>query len=709
MVVAPGTRIVGRVEWISDTGRAGVVPAYNDFGAGWLVADPNDYPTRGQITWRKQNWSVDRGLVVLFEAAENRGEDLIEAKAPQYLCPVVHYPDFTYDEALERLIAGRFPAGPEVSAGKDIYVWCKGDLLLGPLTPKIDGDTYLVPSDSVRFEQVAYRENENAIFRFPGDLAFCAPTSPITGYFDCRPDADILRTAVRDAVGVSDKSTLGTPEFLATRALMQKAADSLRDGDSIADRQYKYDRIHRALKICGDSEEVRRHAAELSALLFEDPAVRNDLERRKAEHLADAFVAAKDEVLAKLKDEQGRLERMREESVALANEKVEHAAELDRLRSELESTETAVSGQLADLEHTVTERVTDLVDDASGLLAESVLLRALGVGASTQAPAIPAAAAPLLAWSPGWRTSPVIEARPLNESLVSVGRESGIDHSVLQRIHAAVVAELLPVLTGNGATAALTAYATAVCAGRIAALPVAHDFLHPVDLLGVRAADPRATRMHAGLLSGVSDAVREGGTALLVLEAFNRAPTESYLMPWLQVPDRGIAVPMTAQQILGSERIVPHPSLLVAATAAAGRTTAPVSPDLWGFAVAIDVPRRSCGKVNVDTRTSSPEGAFGAKAAVESLEDAVAGYWPIDDGVLDTARRFASALDLVGESDRIPTALAECILVPALSTSMGGHDLELAVNAVLDWSRTSDPKERRRLYSLAQRFHSRFA
>ncbi|WP_424807729.1 hypothetical protein [Rhodococcus sp. 27YEA15] len=488
---------------------------------------------------------------------------------------------------------------------------------------------------------------------------------------------------------------------------MQKAADSLREGDDIGDRQYKYDRMVRALKICRDSDEVRRHSAELSSLLLADPAVGKDLDRRKTEHLAGAFAEAKDEVQAKLKDEQGQLDRMREENLALAHDNAWHVAELDRLRSELKSTQASAYRQLAALENTVSDRVTDLVADASDLLAESVLLRALGVGASTQAPAIPAATSPLLAWSPGWRTTPVTEARPQDESFVSVGRESGIDHTVLQRIHAAVVAELIPVLTGNGATAALSAYAAAVCGGRIAALPVAHDFLHPVDLLGVRAADPRITRMHAGLLSGVSDAVREGGPALLVLEAFNRAPTESYLMPWLQVPDRGIAVPVTAQQILGSERIVPHQSLLVAATAVAGRTTAPVSPDLWGFAVAIDVPCRPFGTAKASTGALPP--VRDADTSLETLEDAVAEYWPIDDGVLDTARRFASALEVVGEADKIPASLSECVLVPVLSTSMGGPDLEFAVNAVLDWSRTSESKERRRLHSLAQRFHSRFA
>nr|KOY48934.1 hypothetical protein ISGA_13445 [Gordonia sp. NB41Y] len=110
----------------------------------------------------------------------------------------------------------------------------------------------------------------------------------------------------------------------------------------------------------------------------------------------------------------------------------------------------------------------------------------------------------------------------------------GLDTHVLLRIHGAARAGLVPVLTGNGAASALAVYAMVACGGRLATLPVAHDFLHPVDLLGVRSSNPAMTRLHSGILLGANAAVSKSGPGMLVLESVNQAPTESYLLPWLE-------------------------------------------------------------------------------------------------------------------------------------------------------------------------------
>lgn len=714
MPVKPGTRVVGTVDFRNDR-FAFVTPLYNDLGTGWTAAQPDDYPSRGLVFWWQPHLDVSPGSAVVFDLEEGKGDrDVYTVRNAEFLSPLIDYGQFAYDEALERLTMSRLPASEEVLAGFDIFAWCKGDLLLGPLTPRIEDGEFYIPSDSLRLERVPYREGDDAVFPLPNSRFYCAPTSPVTGYLDCRSDAEVLKTALRDAVALAEKESIPVPGFLATKNLIQKTADLLRDGERLEDRQYKLDRITRALKICEESDEVRTLTREIASVLRDDPVVRAELERDRATIRSQVVAEAMEQVRKDIEAENSQLSELRDEKSAIDKEYSTTRALLKKAQRELESAKNDLGRQLESVENSVADRIAELVDDASDLLSESVILRAVGVGTSATTSTKQKQTYTTTDPFGGRSSLTPREQTPASKLLRTAGEAFGVETTVLIRIHAAVRAGLLPVLTGNGGAAALTAYATALCSGRITSMSVGHDFLHPVDLLGLRAANPSAARVSSGLLPGADAGVRDGGPGLLVLDAFNQAPTESYLLPWLQTHDRGITVPEAAREMVGVARLVPDQNLLLAATTAVGTTTAPVSPDLWGYAVAIDVPKPGRTPANPPTRTTidrqSVSGPHPQSASlVSKLEEELGAIWVIDDGVLDTSRRFATGLVELQDSKAVTTSVLECVILPALATSLSGTDLADAVSNVLGLAPPRDQNRPRKLLNLAQRLHQRFA
>lgn len=713
MAVISGTRVVGQVDFRNDR-FAVVTPVHDDNGTGWKAADPEHYPTRGKVFWWQPWPDVHTGSVVLFELVEGKGEpDHFAVSKAEFLCPVLDYGLFSYDEAIERLTTDRQEISEEIRAGKDVYAWCRDELLVGPLTPKIDGARFFVPPDSVRLERVPYREEESAIFSMPNGRYYCAPTSPVTGHLDCRSDAEVLRTAVRDAVAVAEKSSIGVPGFLATKALMQKAADALREGDRLDDRQYKLDRITRALKICRESDVVRSQAKDIAATLRAHPEVKPELDRQIAEVREKTIEVAQHEIGKELEAEQQALNQLREEVSTLHKQRTELRSEVEQSKRQLAESEDAVSRQLESLEDSVTDRIAVLVDGATDLLSDSILFRALGGGSAggSKAEKPPYSTADPFA---GRRARPVPHGKPVTQVLQAAADAAGVGPSALIRLHAALRAGLMPIATGSGGSAALSAYATAAFGARVATLPIAHDFLNPVDLVGVRASNPAVTRLHTGLLVGADAGVRDGGAGVLVLESFNQAPTESYLLPWLQTPDRTIVVPEAARRIVGTPRVTPHSDLFVAATAAAGTTTAPLSPDIWGFAVAIDVPRAvpdSSRRVGPTVLERMPLPSLSPRVAstISKMEAALGDYCEIDEGVLGTARKFAAGLAEFQNDGGVVSSLVECVVIPALASSLSGPELTEAVDIALEFDGSKDPKRRRAVHHLARRFQRRFA
>ena len=135
---------------------------------------------------------------------------------------------------------------------------------------------------------------------------------------------------------------------------------------------------------------------------------------------------------------------------------------------------------------------------------------------------------------------------------VSAGRFSL--HAMLG-LHASFLAGAVPVLMGIRGYELLSAYASAVAGGRLHWIPVAHSTMEPQDLLG--RFDARAARIvpsATGLLDVVRDATTSGRLHVVVLEGFNRAPTEGYLSPILNAAQATRLGDDAREDLLGNSR-----------------------------------------------------------------------------------------------------------------------------------------------------------
>lgn len=705
--------MVGVVDWRNEQ-FARVLPLYNESADGWIRADSADYPDRGTVFWWNP-YDTEQDTPILFTVAENNSGkgDRYNVQGAQFIRRALDFRHLPYPVALDHVNILKFSVTPEVRTWRSVYVHCRDDVLIGPFDVAFDGDVYYVPAEGIRKERIPFSDTEAALVQI-GDHFYCARETPFTDYLDCRSDDEILRTALNRAVETAGKSSESVPSELGTKALRAKATTILLEGVDSAERAIDRMRIERAIAICEDSAAVAERAAELTSILLAHPRLVEEFDAQRRLTREEAVAEAKAILATELSVERAELHVLRTEIASLRTEHMTLTAEVARARHQFDDVDATVARELEALEATVTTRIADLVTDASDLLSESVLLRAIGVGPNAhKSTAIATRAGTPFPPSDGFVTTadPKIAARTLRDA----GAQTGIDVAVLLRIHAALEAGLLPIVTGNGATAALATYSAAARVNRVTTLAVTHDFLHPVDLLGVRSADPSTVRLHADQLLAADADAGKNGPGLVVLEAFNRAPAESYLVPWLQTPRRAIEVPRLAQATVGSEIFLPHDGLFLAATAASGATTAPVGPDIWSHCVAIDVPAAPGPgfalpepEVILARRTiaSTPPPVY---TATDRVRRAVGDRWPIDDGVLGAARRFGTALSLFESPDSLDSAIVECVVVPALASSISGPTLDDAIEALID-RQAPDPGTRTAtLLRLARRHQHRFA
>ncbi|WP_305094994.1 hypothetical protein [Prescottella sp. R16] len=709
MAVSIGTQIIGSISWINSGSPriAGVEPQFVLDKDSWRPADPADAPTNGNIFWWNA-FDVQQGSAILLTVVENQPgrDDHFKVSRPEYLCPVLDLRHLRYWEAYQRAMKIWFDTMPEVEAGRDVYVLAADKITLGPFRAREDGTRFFLEPSGFPPERVPFSEDDNALVVVNG-RRYHTPSPPFTAFLDCRPDDETLQTALRRAVVIAQRSR-EAPPALETKNLRAQVADFLREAATMSERRIDRARFERAFMICEDSGSVEGWATDLIDLVLEHPRVSDRITHATEEANRTALQEAHARIAAETASANTELTSLRESIAALRTEHDQLTTEVEYVRQEAANIDADVARQLAALEDHVTQRVGEIADGASELLGDSVLLRALGHGASAT-PSRPATRAVLDApFPPVAADVTLVSSDKIARSFETAGSAAGVMPRVLQQLHAAFRARLVPLLLGNGGPSALDVYAAITCASRIVRMPIAHDVLHPLDLLGVTSRDPGTARSTLGVLTGADSAVHADGPGILVLDGINQAPTESFLVPWLQTPGRRIDVPTAARSVVGLDRFVPSDGLVVAATAVAGAATAPVSPDVWGFCVAIDVAAAASDVSDLSAMHAvfetqpAPHTPKNVETLIERLAADTARYWPIDNGVLDVARRFGSTMSAFESGTDLEESIVECVLLPALTTSLTEPDVVEAVNSLAPGS--SAPRLQRVAYRLRQRF-----
>jgi hypothetical protein len=178
-------------------------------------------------------------------------------------------------------------------------------------------------------------------------------------------------------------------------------------------------------------------------------------------------------------------------------------------------------------------------------------------------------------------------------------------HAVLT-LHAAFVAGVTPVLIGERAYDLARLYASAAAGERLHWVPAGSSLMEPQDLLGrFNTSLGRIVPHPGGILDVIRDATISRELHLVVLEGFNRAPVEAYLLPILEAAsaarqgDTNRSIPVASASVLSDDdpycelsRVVWPQNVLLACIPAHGSATLPVPVSAWHYLAVIDADDR---------------------------------------------------------------------------------------------------------------------
>lgn len=688
-MVNPQDAVLGRVNAVVP-GSAWVEPLLVHENGKWVDPVAEDFQPDGTVFWPHLPFGIEEDAIVAFRVRHgtDKHEWIVEQQITAH--PVVDVGDSTYGELFRIWHSRPLKRVVPRTATEACFSVSEG-FTLGPVKGKHTTDGFEL-DDVQGLDRIEASRDATSIVDLGVHGSWFVPLQrdPLGFRVDCRSDPAVLKSALIDtADALKQTIDASIPPELSTRKAISDAVDSV--SRKTTDER-RVQRLKRSQEILKNWDKGYVQVLDIADEITQLPAVATAVHDAQTEAAAAATLRAQDEFEKRNAEAQARLESARAEHDALQVESARLRADLDRA------------------EDIVRSRLVELSEDASSVLAENVLARALlpqqlpAPGTPTVRRLNPVFASP----PPGCRT---LDTKAFSK----VAGSDGIVAETLLRIHAAHGAGLLPIVIGANAQLALATYARIAVADRIVSLPVAHDFLHPVDLLGIRAETGELSRPHGDLLRVANDEVSGKTPGLLVLEGLNRGATESYLAPWLTRMDQSIALGESAQSAVQTDAFIRSADLLLAATAINGSTAAPLGPDLWGRAVVIDVRHWTIFDITHIPRTwiytqtvRSPKADETAKEIRRSVMAPLEPWWHIDSSILNAVESYARSLAADAGSGNVDTGsirttIAECVLLPSLTTSLGHESVQSAVETLAKWASPKDKSLPARLRRRADR------
>lgn len=664
-------RVIGIVRWKTNDKAgnpiAGVEPLYEvtDGNAWRPVKAAEEFPTQGKVFWPFAREAAE-GQVIFFRAEDNRGQK------DEYRVTDAH-PAVEVVDLRQLGNAGAVKAALTIGLRRHelreamAMVRCQPDVLVGPikLVRRPNGlftfdasNPDRIPCFAGGVDGEVRTINDGQMVRavLPRPLGAMSVGAP-TGFVDWDDDRLIVRRALTAAVTRAKRTGAG-PGL--TKRMIDEAAAAVTGDSSGPELELERYRLERASELCANASYVSSLAADITAHLVQHPVVAKSLDELRDQVRVDLEATLRAEVEASLKGSRDELLRL-EQQTRDAREEVKRATrELEGINRQVTDAQAQLTSQVADIEAEMAGRVVELMDRPGRALADVAILRSLlgaGITAGFGPHPIATSRSPLK-WTPA--TSRVDDRLALQRALLNAFRSVGVTPLHAIRLHAAVVAGLLPVMSGAGALSALLAYARTVCGGRAAVVHVAPDLLRPLSL-------------DAGDIADAATASRAiSSPSLVVLEGANRSPTEAYLTPFLQLLES--APPGTELERIASfsgNTSARPAGLRLAATAVGGAATVPLSQDLWAHAVSISADSGSRAPVSMaaPSEVELSSELFVPGECPADIVDEVLETWALAREVEGGLRSYAGALARF-ESDprRIKAALIEGSLLPLVAT-----------------------------------------
>jgi hypothetical protein len=570
------------------------------------------FPKRGFLHWHAAPIDVEFGSIwqfVVEEIPKADSEDRPEEFQLVRVVPPIEVIDLrdSDDEAALRSAATSdgLDLAPAPIASR-ILLWVASGLCVGPLTLKrsAEGQRWTVDApeghrDAARMPVRRIPTSRITRIDVNGPRWFLAPGQDLgqsAGIQNWSPDTEVARSILRrlrkmdrqaaDALKVIDRVFAEYLDRIEGARLLTV---------DLAVERARADRLRGVRAAIVGNAELLREAAQT---LLDTDDVRKALDREADDYRTQLFESIGGEVEAAFATKREALARI-DESIAAGRKR------LEQLDEDLRTKAAAFDDEMS-------KRLREIAKRPEALFAELSIFRAAldatrAIDPVINDPSRSSGPADLVERAVSYeRGAPLSTEEGLRTELGRRTVNAGLSPYAALNLHAAFLAGTVPIVLGDRAYDLLRLYAGAMAGGRLNWVPVGGSLMEPHDLLGrFDSSVGRLIPHAAGVLDSIQDATAAARFHIVLLDGFNRAPIDGYLLPILDAAaaarhgDSTRSIPLVNAALLKDDdpyrqmqRAVWPQTALVACIPSYGTATLPIVPEMWRFFTVVDADDR---------------------------------------------------------------------------------------------------------------------
>lgn len=589
------------------------------------------FPKRGFVHWHDAPVAAKLGSLWQFTVDEHpwseRGERPEQFQLENYEEPieVVDLRGWIDELDLRSVITGDGIHLSPAPLARRVVLWLASGLCAGPLLLKAGAapglwivDSPEIHRDAARMPLCRPSEADIQRVSLEGERWFLAPSLSLgqsAGIQNWTSDSQVTRSIL----GKLRKFDKGMSKAISvTDSLFREYLEHVESGrmgsaDPAVERA-------RADRLRGVRDAIQRDASlliEAAEALLVTATVREEVDRKVELSIAEELQRRRSEVELALADAVARLER-------LEGDFETKRAELKDLCSALSDKRRELEERVGSFDREVTTRLEEIARRPEAAFAEAAVMRAvLSVGMAAPLghtngrvrplPAERHVSAPLAV--DGQEVVRLEEEAAVRRALALHAGAGALSLYAMLALHAAFVAGTVPVVVGESSYDLLRAYASAVAGCRLHWIPIGSSAMEPQDLLGrFESVSGRIVPAAAGLLDVICDAKQSGRLHVVVLDGFNRGPSEAYLSPILEAAlagrmgDTARAIPLASARSVAEDdpyrelaRLAWPTNVMIACLPSDGSATLPVPHSVWRFLAILDADDRDRPDMRVPT------------------------------------------------------------------------------------------------------------
>ena len=641
------TIYLGRVKWIHER-HATLEPLVKscDKGVDWETRIDNvteEFPSRGCVHWYAHPRELKEGDLLQFDVKlqpyydESPDRDKYEVLTHKWATEVIDIRDVGSERGIRSLLANQGVPLDITPMGNRCILRIQGEKWVGPIhlvrRNRTSSWVFAPEQDlkSIRCwgipqEQIQKVEWEGTRYLLPPKHE--KPGRHI-GFISWEAN-EVLAKQVLNKLLKQDRKTAEALNI--TKEVFKKYIETI-ERAGLLDQELTYcERIREILDVILVNEELLDEAARAC---FAMSPVKKKMEEKATEEYQKILDGSE----ARLNKD---LAVKREELSALIRTLSDKEKELSSADKRNQALDAKLDKRVSEFDSELETKLRGLSEKPEKFFAEMAVAKALISHASPNLnkPRVPAKKH---IGSVDMSIPIIEESKKFIGDLSKRFLDSQISPSVGYTLHSVLLAGLVPVLIGPEAYEAVSLYADCVSGGVFHWIPVGGSLFEPSDLLAKFDPNSRCLIPHPGglidLLLDESDNVH-----VVVLEGFNRAAVDGYLIPLLQsrqdltLGRKPRAIPLAPpgfaceeDAYAGVSSIAWSHNVLLILCPSIGVSTLPVPKELWTFCTVLDLNKSAVACDIRETESSCQAWKVPATAWKAWSNDIINSSKPLDE------------------------------------------------------------------------------